>query len=328
MRNLKVVTLSDIAAQLGTTKNTVSRALRDCSDISTEMKERVKQTAQEMGYQPNRIAGYIRTKKSNIIAIVISSLSNPFFTICLDYIFNYLMEKDFRPLIVVKREGELCIEDIIRCIQGGACGILTFVDLEPETADYCDQYDIPLLVCGLQPKDERMSAVHSDDYRCGKLTAQEAISLGCKNPCYIGVSDSALERLNSGRRNGFVKVLKAQGLPCTDYIFESADQTSWALKAKKEILENGNDFVFCFNDVVAAAVSEAFSNIEEFKGRIYGVDGVSRYLPYSKRINSVGGDLKKIAVRCGHILLNRILNDDRKIVREIFPTELLRADEW
>lgn len=328
MRNLKVVTLSDIAAQLGTTKNTVSRALRDCSDIGAEMKERVRQTAKEMGYQPNRIAGYMRTKKSNIIAIVISSLGNPFFTICLDYIFDYLTEKDFRPLIVVKKEGELCIEDIIRCVQGGACGILSFVDLQTETADYCDQYDIPLLVCGLQPKDDRVSAVYSDDYRCGKLAAQEAISLGCKNPCYISVSDSALERLNSGRRNGFVKVLKSQELPCTDYIFEAADQTSWALAAKKSILKNGNDFVFCFNDVVAAAVSEVFSDMAEFKGRIYGVDGVSRYLPYSKRLNSVGGDLKKIAVRCGHILLNRILNEDRKIVREIFPTELLRSDEW
>lgn len=328
MRNLKVVTLSDIAAQLGTTKNTVSRALRDCSDIGEEMKKRVRQTAKEMGYQPNRIAGYMRTKKSNIIAIVISSLGNPFFTICLDYIFDYLMGKDFHPLIVVKKEGELRVEDIIRCIQGGACGILTFVDLETETADCCDQYDIPLLVCGLQPKDDRVSAVHSDDYRCGKLAAQESIALGCKNPCYIGISDSALERLNSGRRKGFIKVLETEGLSCTDYIFDSADQTNWALEIKKEILKNGNDFIFCFNDVVAAAVSEAFANIEAFKGKIYGVDGVSRYLPYSKRLNSVGGDLKKIAVRCGHILLNRIINEDRKIVREVFPTELLRSDEW
>ena len=45
----KVVTLDDIAERLGTTKNTVSRALRDCDDISAAMKERVRQTAMEMG---------------------------------------------------------------------------------------------------------------------------------------------------------------------------------------------------------------------------------------------------------------------------------------
>lgn len=324
MRDLKVVTLSDIADRLGTSKNTVSRALRDCSDIGAEMKKKVRQTAEEMGYQPNRIAGFMRTKKSNIIAIVISSLGNPFFSICLDYIFAYLTEKDYHPLIVVKRESELRVEDIIRCVQSGACGIITFVDLETETADFCDQQDIPLLVCGLQPKDERVSAVHSDDYRCGKLAAQEAISLGCTNPCYISVRDSALGRLNHGRRNGFVKILESENISCIDYTYDSADQADWAVKVKEEILKNRNDFIFCFNDVIAAVISEALSDREEFKGRIYGVDGVSRYLPYSKQVNSVGGDLKKISVRCCRILLNRIVNEDRKIVREIFPTELIR----
>ena len=45
----RIVTLDDIAERLGTSKNTVSRALRDCSDIGAAMKERVKQTAMEMG---------------------------------------------------------------------------------------------------------------------------------------------------------------------------------------------------------------------------------------------------------------------------------------
>ena len=69
----KVITLDDIADRLGTTKNTVSRALRDCSDISEAMKERVKQAAAEMGYVPNRIAGFLRSKRSNIIAVTVSS---------------------------------------------------------------------------------------------------------------------------------------------------------------------------------------------------------------------------------------------------------------
>ena len=56
----KAVTLEDIAERLGTSKNTVSRALRDCTDIGAEMKEKVKQTAAEMGYVPNKIAGFLR----------------------------------------------------------------------------------------------------------------------------------------------------------------------------------------------------------------------------------------------------------------------------
>ena len=112
----KVITLDDIAERVGTSKNTVSRALRDCSDISAVMKEKVKQTAMEMGYVPNRIAGFLRSKRSNIVAVAVNSLTNPFFSICMDYCTDYMGEKGYRPLISIVRE-ELDVEDIISCIQ-------------------------------------------------------------------------------------------------------------------------------------------------------------------------------------------------------------------
>ena len=100
----RIVTLDDIAERLGTSKNTVSRALRDCSDIGAAMKERVKQTAMEMGYVPNKIAGFLRSKRSNIIAVAVNSLTNPFFAICMDHCTDYMGEKGYRPLISIMRE--------------------------------------------------------------------------------------------------------------------------------------------------------------------------------------------------------------------------------
>ena len=134
----KVVTLDDIAERVGTSKNTVSRALRDCSDISSSMKDKVKQTAMEMGYVPNRIAGFLRSKRSNIIAVVVSSLTNPFFSICMDYCADYMSEKGYRALISIVRD-DLDMEDIISCIQNGACGILSFLDVTDDGIDYCEQ---------------------------------------------------------------------------------------------------------------------------------------------------------------------------------------------
>ena len=82
----------------------ISRALRDCSDIGAAMKERVKQTAMEMGYVPNKIAGFLRSKRSNIIAVAVNSLTNPFFVICMDHCTDYMGEKGYRPLISIMRE--------------------------------------------------------------------------------------------------------------------------------------------------------------------------------------------------------------------------------
>lgn len=320
MQNVKVTTLSDIAERVGLSVNTVSRALRDCSDIGAATKKRVKIVADEMGYQPNKVASFMRTKKSNIIAVVISSLSNPFFSISLDFVFNYLTEMNYHPLIIVNKQSDFTLDGIVRCMQSGACGILTFIDFEKSAIDYCEQYEIPVLHCGSKPHDERISAVYSDDYRCGKLVAQRAITSKAKRPCYINGFNSTL---NMGRRDSFKEVLADADILCDSYDFDYSNLAEGVERIKKEIEKNGNDFIFCFNDEIATVMLKAYDGEGGFKGEVFGVDGISKYLPYSRSVKSVGGNLESIAKRCGQILLDKIERGDNKIVREIFPIEII-----
>ena len=314
----RIVTLEDIAERLGTSKNTVSRALRDCSDIGAAMKERVKQTAMEMGYVPNRIAGFLRSKRSNIIAVAITSLTNPFFAICMDHCTDYMGEKGYRPLISIVR-GELDVEDVISCIQNGACGILSFLDVTDEAIDYCEQNKVPLFLCGFKPRRERVCAIYSDAYQCAKLVAQEAVSCGAKRPCYVGYGRGAL---NEDRKEGFVATLRNNELSCDIYSFSYYNREQSLEKLKKSIRENENDFVFCFNDEIAASVQETMESVENFRGEIYGVDRFSEYLPYCRKVKSVGGRLSVIGRRTAQLLIRKIEKYDGKIVREIFPVEL------
>ena len=314
----RIVTLEDIAERLGTSKNTVSRALRDCSDIGAAMKERVKQTAMEMGYVPNRIAGFLRSKRSNIIAVAITSLTNPFFAICMDHCTDYMGEKGYRPLISIVR-GELDVEDVISCIQNGACGILSFLDVTDEAIDYCEQNKVPLFLCGFKPRRERVCAIYSDAYQCAKLVAQEAVSCGAKRPCYVGYGRGAL---NEDRKEGFVATLRNNELSCDIYSFSYYSREQSLEKLKKSVRENENDFVFCFNDEIAASVQETMESVENFRGEIYGVVRFSEYLPYCRKVKSVGGRLSVIGRRTAQLLIRKIEKYDGKIVREIFPVEL------
>ena len=314
----RIVTLEDIAERLGTSKNTVSRALRDCSDIGAAMKERVKQTAMEMGYVPNRIAGFLRSKRSNIIAVAITSLTNQFFAICMDHCTDYMGEKGYRPLISIVR-GELDVEDVISCIQNGACGILSFLDVTDEAIDYCEQNKVPLFLCGFKPRRERVCAIYSDAYQCAKLVAQEAVSCGAKRPCYVGYGKGAL---NEDRKEGFIATLRSNELSCDIYSFSYYNREQSLEKLKKSVRENENDFVFCFNDEIAASVQETMESVENFRGEIYGVDRFSEYLPYCRKVKSVGGRLSVIGRRTAQLLIRKIEKYDGKIVREIFPVEL------
>ncbi len=65
-------TLKTIAFMTGLGITTVSRALKDAPDISTETKERVRLVARQIGYQPNRAGVRLRTGKTNVISLILS----------------------------------------------------------------------------------------------------------------------------------------------------------------------------------------------------------------------------------------------------------------
>ena len=314
----RVITLDDIAERVGTSKNTVSRALRDCSDISAPMKDKVKQTAMEMGYVPNRIAGFLRSKRSNIIAVTVTSLTNPFFSICMDHCIDYMGEKGYRPLISIVRNG-LDVEDIISCIQNGACGILSFLDVTDDGIDYCEQNEIPLLICGQKPRRDRVCAIYSDEYQSAKLVAQEALAYGAKKPCYV---NGVKSQINDERRDNFVSILRGSGLECDIYSYNYYNKELALAKIKNSVQENKNDFIFCFNDEIAAGIQETMEAVKDFRGEIYGVDRFSEYLSYCRKVKSVGGKLGSIGKRSAQLLIRKIEKYDGKIVREIFPVEL------
>lgn len=53
------VTLKDIAAKVGYSKNTVSLALRDDRQLPTATRARIRRVAEEMGYQPNAVVSHL-----------------------------------------------------------------------------------------------------------------------------------------------------------------------------------------------------------------------------------------------------------------------------
>ena len=66
-------TLKTIAAATGLAVATISRALKDAPDIGEETKRRVRETAARLGYRPNRAGVRLRTGKTNVIALVLST---------------------------------------------------------------------------------------------------------------------------------------------------------------------------------------------------------------------------------------------------------------
>lgn len=64
-------TLQDIADRLGISASTVSRALAEYPDIAISTRQRVLETAEEMGYRPNVIARMLQKQRTDTIGFII-----------------------------------------------------------------------------------------------------------------------------------------------------------------------------------------------------------------------------------------------------------------
>ena len=70
----KPPTIKDIARQLNISISTVSRALRNASDVNMDTKKAVTALAEELKYQPNQLALSLRKQQTHTIGVIVPNL--------------------------------------------------------------------------------------------------------------------------------------------------------------------------------------------------------------------------------------------------------------
>lgn len=75
-----MTTIRDLAQHCGVSISTVSRALAGKEYIREEVRKKIQQAAQELGYRPNLVARNLRSSRSTTIGLVVADVQNPFFT--------------------------------------------------------------------------------------------------------------------------------------------------------------------------------------------------------------------------------------------------------
>ncbi len=78
-RNGRRVTSYDVAHHTGVSQSAVSRCFKPGASVSKKMRARVMKAAEELGYQPNAIARSLITRRSNMVAVVISQQTNLYY---------------------------------------------------------------------------------------------------------------------------------------------------------------------------------------------------------------------------------------------------------
>lgn len=98
---MKRVSIKDIAKELGVGASTVSSVLNGKAKearISTQLAQKIKKVAEQLGYQPNYAAVTLRTGKSNVIGLIVENISNVFFAALAKAIEDEALKHNYRIL--------------------------------------------------------------------------------------------------------------------------------------------------------------------------------------------------------------------------------------
>ena len=162
------VTIKDIARELGISPSTVSRALKDHPDISTETKKAVNDLAEKLNYQPNIVALSLRQKKTNTIGVIIPEIVHFFFSTVISGIEDVAYQAGYNVILAQSNESiQREATDIRALFNSRVDGMLISISRETVNFDHIESIlskGVPIIFFDRNYGNPNTSKVIVDDY--------------------------------------------------------------------------------------------------------------------------------------------------------------------
>ncbi|WP_298235363.1 LacI family DNA-binding transcriptional regulator [uncultured Azohydromonas sp.] len=209
------VNLKLLAQSLGLSQTTVSRALSGYSDVSPATRQRVREAAQALGYQPDPTARRLATGRAEAVGLVeplgTGTLGDPRFVDILGGLADGLAQAHMELLIAAtRRHTEL---DVYRRLTSArSVDALVVADARPqdERIRFLQERGFPFVACGRSP-DAAPHAWFDVDHEAGaRIATERLLELGHRRIALIRACDSS--RVAALHLEGHLDALRAAGL--------------------------------------------------------------------------------------------------------------------
>ena len=100
------VTAHEVASLAKVSQSAVSRTFTPGASVSDATREKVLQAAKKLGYRPNALARSLITRRSHMIALVMSYLENQFYPLVIEKLSQKLQQQGYHLLMFISDEAE------------------------------------------------------------------------------------------------------------------------------------------------------------------------------------------------------------------------------
>src|SRR3954464_532214 len=251
------VRLTEVAALAGVSPITVSRFFRNPDTVSAGRRQRIESAAKELGYVPNLAARALASQRTEVIGVLIPSLTNNVFSDVLRGIYDASENSRYLIQLPHTRYSILQEEKLLRLFlaQKPAGLIVTGIDQTAESHAMLDAADCPIvqiMEIGPNPIDMMIGFSH---YDAARAAVAHLFEQGRRKVGFVGARmDPRVQR----RLDGYVSAMKDAGSFEQRLVVTTATPTSvtlgGALFADLLAREPDLDAVFCANDDLALGV--------------------------------------------------------------------------
>lgn len=327
-------TIRDVAKRLNLSITTVSRALDGYDDVAKETRQRVIQTAQEMGYVPTRAARQLRKKRTNMIGYIMPTsqprFSDPFFSEFIAGLGDESLNQHFELLISVAPPDE---EAEIKTYQNWVYGrrvdglILSRMRQQDWRVDFLENNHFPFTAFGRTNSNHHHPHIGVDGKNGVRQLVHHLVEQGHQRIAFICAPQTLT--LQKDRFAGYLAGFKDANLPFDPSLLAEGDLTrkgGYLAASGLLSLPNPPTAIIGVNDLTAIGALRAVHEKGLQAGKqiaIAGFDGIEDTEHTQPPLTTVRQPIYEIARQLIRLLVKLINGEEVKEGQILIQPELI-----
>lgn len=321
-----MVTSRDVARVAGVSQATVSRVMSAHPALAPETRAKVLAAMDSLGYVPHAGAQAMKTRRSNVIGVVVAGLSNPFYTEILDALTRELDAAGQR--VVVWNAGGGSHLDALKAIRERAVDGVVFTTATPGSVELeaAVRQQSPIVLINRVVDGLDCDKVASTNYAGGGLVADYLRDHERTTAAFIGADSTASTSRDRG--SGFLDRMRAHGHPVHarsqfrgEYSHAFGAATMTTLLARR----TPPTAVFCANDQLAFGALDALRQVGKTTTDcwVIGYDDLQMSSWAAFDLTTVRQPTEELARAGVELLLQRVKTPEAPTRTVEFPCQLI-----
>ncbi len=326
-------TIRDVARRARVSTATVSATLNNTAYVSPDLKARVHAAVESLGYAPSGIAKSLKTGKTRLIALVVSDISNPFFTELVDAVESAAFDWGYSLIVGnsdEKFERERHHLNLIRTQRCDGMILTPTGDQEDYRIAGLQSFPVPTVLVDRSLPTWDVDSVTLDNVSAAQQAANYIVDLGHRR---IGtISGPSQVSTGADRLAGFRKALATHGLSLKPSHARSGDfREDMAYSATREILAlpDRPTALYVANNLMLVGVMRAIAEaglVCPADVSVVSTDDFSWSTAFRPRLTTVRQPTREIGLEAVRLLVDRIARPSQEPAKRIVmqPTLIVR----